>query len=188
VSSFGAVLDACVLIPAPLRDTLLRAVEGGFYRLHWSEEILEEVRRNLVGERMTTESDAQDLIDTMRLAFPEALTRGHQQLVPQMTNDPKDRHVLAVAVMTRSQVIVTANLRDFSEASLAPFGVEAQSPDAFLSSLFESDPRSLVMLIEDQAAALKDPPMTVDEVLDELVDHAPRFVQFIREYRARNGS
>ena len=29
MSTFGVVLDACVLIPAPLRDTLLRAAELG---------------------------------------------------------------------------------------------------------------------------------------------------------------
>jgi len=43
VSSFGVVLDACVLIPASLRDTLLRAAEQGMYQMHWSELILEEV-------------------------------------------------------------------------------------------------------------------------------------------------
>ena len=61
VSSFGVVLDACVLIPATLRDTLLRAVEKGMYRLHWSDEILDEVRRNLVKREMTSPEDAQDL-------------------------------------------------------------------------------------------------------------------------------
>lgn len=42
------VLDACVLFPASLRDTLLRAAKADLYRLHLTEEILEEVRRNLI--------------------------------------------------------------------------------------------------------------------------------------------
>jgi predicted nucleic acid-binding protein len=46
--SFGVVLDACVLIPATLRDTLIRAVEKGMYNLHWSDGILDEVRRKSV--------------------------------------------------------------------------------------------------------------------------------------------
>lgn len=29
MSSFKVVLDACVIIPAPLRDTLLRAADAG---------------------------------------------------------------------------------------------------------------------------------------------------------------
>jgi PIN domain len=61
LSSFGVVLDACVLIPATLRDTLLRAAEKGMYRLHWSDEILDEVRRNLVKRAMTSPENAQDL-------------------------------------------------------------------------------------------------------------------------------
>lgn len=37
MSSLGVVLDACVLIPATLRDTLLRTAEKGMYRLHWKD-------------------------------------------------------------------------------------------------------------------------------------------------------
>jgi hypothetical protein len=43
-----AVLDASVLFPAAVRDTLLRAAGAGLYQLYWSSDILEEVRRNLV--------------------------------------------------------------------------------------------------------------------------------------------
>ncbi|MGK7874185.1 MAG: hypothetical protein AB4426_12985 [Xenococcaceae cyanobacterium] len=41
------VLDACVLIPMPLCDILLRAAEASLYRFHTSEQILEETARNL---------------------------------------------------------------------------------------------------------------------------------------------
>ena len=81
MSSFGVVLDACVLIPATLRDTLLRAVEKAMYRLHWSDEILDEVRRNLVKREMTSPENAQDLIEQMDQFFAEANVRGFE--VPQ---------------------------------------------------------------------------------------------------------
>jgi hypothetical protein len=43
-----AVLDACVLIPASLRDTLLRLAETPrLYTPKWSAEIWVEVERNL---------------------------------------------------------------------------------------------------------------------------------------------
>ena len=48
MSSFGAVLDANVLYPASLRDVLLHAAAAGLYRPHFTDEILEEMRRNLV--------------------------------------------------------------------------------------------------------------------------------------------
>lgn len=43
-----AVLDACVLVQAPLRDTLLRLAEPpSLYRPVWSEEIIVEMKRAL---------------------------------------------------------------------------------------------------------------------------------------------
>ncbi len=39
---YAAVLDACVLVPNALCDTLLRFAESGFYRPLWSKQILEE--------------------------------------------------------------------------------------------------------------------------------------------------
>ena len=40
-----AIPDACVLVPAALRDTLLRLAEPpGLYRPVWSEEIMIEMK------------------------------------------------------------------------------------------------------------------------------------------------
>jgi hypothetical protein len=40
--------------------------------------------------------------------FPEAEVDGYQDLVDQMTNHPKDRHVLAAAVAARADFIVSS--------------------------------------------------------------------------------
>jgi hypothetical protein len=45
---FKVVLDANVLYPFSLRDTLLRAASEGLFQLYWSDQILEEARRSLV--------------------------------------------------------------------------------------------------------------------------------------------
>lgn len=45
---------------------------------------------------------------------------------------PKDRHVLAAAIKSGAQVIVTRNLKDFPASGLEPWSVEAKSPDAFV--------------------------------------------------------
>jgi predicted nucleic acid-binding protein len=179
VSSFGVVLDACVLIPASIRDTLLRAAQKGMYRLHWSDLILEEVGRNLVNKRMTTEEGALYLFEQMKEAFPQARVHGFEALIPSMTNDEKDRHVLAVAVVSNSQVIVTSNIRDFPEASLSPFGVRAQTPDQFLTHLLYLSPQSVVELLAQQARDLGNPPMSLQELLEELTLHAPDFIDLI---------
>lgn len=173
-------MDACVLIPATLRDTLLRAVEKGMYRLHWSDEILDEVRRNLVKRGMTSPEDAQDLIDQMNRFFAEANVRGFEVLIPAMTNDEKDRHVLAAAVMSRSQVIITSNIKDFPKQTLEPFGVEAQTPDEFLTHLFYLNPTLMMQILSEQAGDLDDPPLTVPEVLAVLAIVAPGFVKLMQ--------
>src|SRR5277367_622767 len=49
ISPFVAVLDACVLAPMPIADTLLRlAEEPAFYTPRWSADILKEIERTLL--------------------------------------------------------------------------------------------------------------------------------------------
>jgi len=94
---FAVVLDTCVLYPAHLRDTLLRQVERGLYRALWSEDILEELQRNLVEDGINAGS-VERLIDEMQRAFPDAEVSGYRSLIAGLSCDPKDRHVLAAAV------------------------------------------------------------------------------------------
>jgi predicted nucleic acid-binding protein len=170
---FRVLLDANVLFPFTLRDTLLRAAEAGFFQLYWSAQILEETRRNLVSTgTIKDEQAATRLVEQMKIAFPEALVTGHELLVDAMPNDVKDRHVAAAAVKAAAQVIVTSNLKDFRTL---PEGIEAQSPDEFLSNLFDLDPDRLVAIVRAQAAVLRKPPRTFEEIVAALAKLAPRF-------------
>ncbi len=103
---FVVVLDACVLIPASLRDTLLRAAQTDLYRVQLTEEILEEVCRNLIKKGMP-EDKAHRLISTIREKFDDAFITHHRPLIASMPNNEKDRHVLAAAVACRARIIVT---------------------------------------------------------------------------------
>lgn len=180
---FGVLLDACVLYPAALRDTLLRAAEVGLYRVHYSETILAEVRRSLVRTGRVTEAQAERLIAALRGAFPEAIVTGFERLIPAMSNHPKDRHVVAAAVVAGAQVIVTSNLADFPAVALEPFGIEAQSPDSFLLHLFDLDQSAMECVVRAQAAAMRIPPVTVGEVVEMLALQAPRFALRLRNLK-----
>lgn len=185
MASFAAVLDACVLIPAALRDTLLRAADAGQYRLIWSMDILAEVQRNLVKQLRLTEAQANGLIEAMRAAFPEANATGYEPLIPDMTNEPKDRHVAAVAVASQAQVIVTSNLKDFPATALAPYDIEALSPDDFLAQLLARDDARMVQVLIEQAQDLRNPPLTVNQVLDMLAKQVPMFATLVRARLAK---
>jgi predicted nucleic acid-binding protein len=71
----------------------------------------------------------------LRRHFPEAWVEGFEKLVDVMTNDPKDRHVLAAAVRSHSDLIVTCNRRHLPAASLQPWGIHVEAPSTFLRGL-----------------------------------------------------
>lgn len=96
------------------------------------------------------------------------------------TRYEKDRHVLAAAVATHSQIIVTQNLKDFPSHLLKPLGVEAISADSFLMRLFEHNTETVVKIIVLQAEDLRNPPMTPLELLDRLELFAPTFTELVR--------
>ena len=68
-----------------------------------------------------------------------------------MTNDAKDRHVLAAAVHAGARTIVTFNKRHFPLVSTSPWSVEAVGPAAFLEELFLAAPEIVAERIEQQA-------------------------------------
>lgn len=176
---FKVVLDANVLYPFSLRDTLLRSAEAGFFQLYWSKQILDEVSRNLVANHVVTAAQAQHLCAKMTEAFPEAMVTGYEPLIAAMKNDDKDRHVAAAAVKAGAEVIVTNNIVDFA---VLPDGVEAQTPDEFLSNLFDLDPEVMASSLRTQAAALRRPPRSLDELLAGLAKSVPLFIAEVRRY------
>jgi predicted nucleic acid-binding protein len=176
---FIVVLDANVLFPFTLRDTLLRTAAAGFYQLRWTSQILDETTRNLVVTRTMSAEAAARLRTAMERAFPEAEVKSYESLIPAMKNDEKDRHVVAAAVKAGAQVVTTANLKDFK---LLPEGLEAQSPDEFLCNLFDLDPRRFVAVLREQAADLVKPRMSFGELLERLARTVPDLVGVVRQH------
>jgi predicted nucleic acid-binding protein len=164
-----ALLDANVLYPARLRDLLIRLAIAGVYQARWSEQILDECFRNLREDRPDL-TDAQ-LSRTRRLmttALPDAVVTGYEdRSVEHDLPDPDDHHVLAAAATAQATLLVTANLKDFPDDKI-PVGLVVVSPDEFVCRLTDDDLDTVVGVIEAQAAALTNPPMTAGELLDGL--------------------
>jgi hypothetical protein len=97
---------------------------------------------------------------------------GYQALIPSLSlPDPDDRHVLAAAIVGRCDVIVTANLKDFPESELAPYGIDAQHPDEFLSNHFNLAPGAFCDAIHKVRGRLRNPPFTAPQYLAVLTRH-----------------
>lgn len=175
----AALLDASVMVPAALRDTLLRAAAAGLYSLWFSETILDEVQRTLVNNGFASAASAERLMGNLRSYFWFAFAEGYESIVSEMTNDPGDHHVLAAAVKANATIVVTANLRHFPQAALGPHGITGMSPDDFLTMLLQQDAGAFVSIVTQQAADLTSPPLSTRDVLDRLHIHAPTFVERI---------
>ncbi len=171
------VLDACVLVPHPLFDTLLRLADAGLFRPLWSDQILIEVERTLTLKRGLTPHKARRRIDQMRRAFPEALVEGYDDLIPAMTNDPKDRHVVAAAVFSGANLIVTANLKDFPAQSLRQYELEAVHPDDFLLDRLDLDVDTVIECLRQQRGDYTNPAMEVAAFFATFMPTVPRFAR-----------
>ena len=176
------LLDACVLYPIGLRDTVLNMAEAGCFRVLWTEEILAETSRNIVEDTPgLTAEHLEKTFAAMRRAFPEAMVEDYEHLVASMTNHPKDRHVLAAAVAADADVIVTLNIRHFPRTACDPHGISVQTPDDLLCEVAEARPQLVLAVLTAQAARKTRPPMSLPEMLDRLELHVPRFVGVIRD-------
>lgn len=172
-----AVLDTCVLAPMPLCDTLLRLAEDpAFYIPKWSNGILRELRTTL--ERMGyTPAQADRRIVAMESAFEDVNVTGYECLAGAMTNDPKDRHVLAAAVRCGAHAIITHNVKHFGPESTKPYGLDILTPDAFLVHQFHFNDALLLEKLTAQAAARK---ISIDDRLNRLQRSVPKCVDLIR--------
>jgi hypothetical protein len=172
------VLDACVLAPMPLCDTLLLCAEGyGLYRPLWSDETLVELGRTL--EKFgRTASQIERRLRFMWAAFPEAcvlVLPGLLEAVPKIP-DSGDRHVVAAAMQANAPAIVTFNLRHFPRRVLEPFGISVFTPDEFLVRLFHLNPLRMLEIIDAQACQIR---QTKATVLDRLKTGLPEFVALV---------
>lgn len=156
---YTAVLDACVLVPINLADTLLRIAEKGMYRPLWSEVILTEAQDAI--EDIHPGIDISKRFAMMREVFDDAMVTGWEELENGISlPDEDDRHVVAAAVRGGANGIITANVADFPSSALNPLGIEVVHPDDFLLDNLDLSPTTVLQVIRRQASHAKLPPLT----------------------------
>jgi predicted nucleic acid-binding protein len=182
-----AVIDANVLYSIEVTDVLLTLATRRSIRIHWSPELLDEVRRNLIARPDLSTSAVDYRIEQMNRALPGALDHAPTDRIAEMPVNDKDRHVLALAVHVAARRIVTHNTRDFPSEACQRYGVEAVRPDDYLAGIARLDRAVMFDALDEIAARRKRPPKSVNEILDRLATTLPTFVRQLREVRTDEG-
>lgn len=141
----------------------------------WSPTILEEVERTLVNKLSKPAVKAARRVARMTSAFPLACVDGYADLIPSLTNHPKDRHVLAAAIRGGADAIVTHNIKDFPSSALAPYDIEAITADEFLGDQLTLDSERTITALRTQLDAYRRPRFTVPEFYRALATTVPNF-------------
>lgn len=184
--AFTAVFDACVLYPAPLRDLLMWLASTNLFRARWSDRIHEEWIRGVLRQRPELEVSLQRTRRAMDRVVSNCIVEGYEDLITTLDlPDPHDRHVLAVAITSRADVIVTSNLKHFPIGSLQSFGIKAQHPDVFVRLVLDLDTAVALSAMRDHRANLVKPCKTTDEYIETLARQGlPETVAFLRPWAA----
>ena len=180
---YAALLDACVLVPISLADTLLRIAECNLYRPLWSQRIVDEAVAAL--QVVHPEIPSEQFLDrfaAMAAAFEDALVVGWERFEPGLVlPDPDDRHVLAAAIRGSAGIIVTNNREDFPATAVAEFDIEVSDADAFLLDQLDLAPQVVVNVIQEQAGDTRNPALSVADLLNRLRRASvPMFVDEVR--------
>jgi predicted nucleic acid-binding protein len=182
--SFVVVYDANVLYPSTLRDLLIRIAQAGLVQARWTDQILDEVFRNISKNRPDLPAGLLDRTRTLMVkAVRDCLVTGHEPLIPVLElPDPDDRHVLAAAIRARAQVIVTDNLKDFPAESLRQWDIEPKDADGFVCDQIGLNAKVVWSCVQQIANSWRNPPGTIGDVLTSL--ERCGLVQSVAELRA----
>ncbi|MBF0588182.1 MAG: PIN domain-containing protein [Magnetococcales bacterium] len=170
MASFTVILDACVLYPAPLRDLLIGLATTNLFRARWTDQIHEEWTRNLLKNRPDLSlKQLQRTRNLMDAVVEDCLVSGYEQLIGGLRlPDNNDRHVLAAAIRSGAEVIVTFNQKDFPSEILDEFNIFTEHPDDFVMNLIDLNPASVLSVARAQRNRLRNPPKSRTEFLDSL--------------------
>lgn len=165
---FTCVLDTNVIFPLWIRDLLMWFAFYELYTPKWSNNIFSEwidvMKRKGIGEE-----EANKRANIMNKAFPDALVENYEPLINTLDlPDLDDRHVLAAAIKTNADLIITNNIKDFPEEILASFDLKAKIPDDFFADIIDLNKELSLAAFRKLVLNKKHPPLDEYEVLDIL--------------------
>lgn len=149
------MLDTDVIFSRVLHDLFGRLARRlRLLDLLWSDELLAEAKKSLIEGKQLADDVAQRWVDYLPQGFPTGHTAIDEALATlefsQLTTDPDDHHVCALAVAGRADYLITHD-QGYQPAGLQQHGVEVLAPDAFLCPAFDEQPQAMLDVLELQA-------------------------------------
>jgi hypothetical protein len=143
-------LDANVLLTQYVRACVLELAEAGLCHVYWTQKVVDEVRRNLVGVKFKkTEAEADHLLAQLSAAFPEALVTKWEPLEPTFAGKTNagDQHVAAGALQLSQDklggekvILMTNNSRHLPHSAFIGTSVQVAKHGTVLKELLAAQP------------------------------------------------
>lgn len=165
---FTYVLDTNVLYPIVLRDIIFWFAHYEMFTIKWSKHIFDEWEK-VMRQKGISNDEITKRMETATRAFPDAMVENYEPLISGLElPDENDRHVLAAAIKTNANVIVTNNLKDFPIEYLAKYSLNVTSPDDFLADVIDLEAELAVKAFKEMVLNRTNPDMDEYQVLDSL--------------------
>ncbi|MEV4261500.1 PIN domain-containing protein [Kribbella sp. NPDC049584] len=131
-----AFLDASVLRSRYTSAVLLSLADQDIFEPRWTQRVVDELRRTGVPDQR---------IARMNQAFERAMIEPPPRgLHDEVRATPKYQHVLAGAVQSKSQVLVTGSRTEFDPPSTGPYAMRVEGVNQFLNRKLEEDPHRVL--------------------------------------------
>lgn len=138
-------VDADVLWGSLTTNLLMTLGTSDGIALRWSQPVLDEVKRSVL--RSDPTARVRRRIDHMVRSLPEAAAEGFDHLTAKMPAHPKDRHVLAAAVHSRAEVLITENVRHFHPERTG-LAIEVMRLDDFARAMLMKDRQKMMSTLD----------------------------------------
>ena len=135
------VFDTCILYPTFLRKVLLRIATRKLFLPVWSNSILDEWRYVVSKLGSVQKDQVGSEIALLKHQWAESLYLIESSKIDDLwLPDLNDVHVLATAIISKSDIILTLNNKDFPKSILSKYSIGRFTPDELLKQLWSRYP------------------------------------------------
>ena len=163
-----ATIDSCILYSMGIRSFIMWLSINKVFQPIWSETIHQEWILALSKNKNSPyKIDPTILLNIKRLMnyhSPHSTITDYEDISYNLSlPDKNDSHVLAAAIKSNSQFIVTFNLRDFPTSYIEQFNIKIIHPDDFLVLIYKNNKNDFIKSFEQMLSVFKNPKINIVE-------------------------